>query len=487
MAGIFKKALERLDSTPLESVADTLAFETIDPGLLEKRLELHRHGVEQGQKNIPASGTNTFDSIEHTVITEIEEYHRRAVDRVTRSLEAYSARLRAFEFEQARIEIIAAISAAKSNFLAEAHQGANELHQKRRAVIEATSDVENFKTRHKIQRQSHPSDSRILIWAFLIMLFLVEVVLNGALFAGGLPGGFIEGLSVAIGVAFINVIGGFGVGLYVVRFLIYQNVLVKLMASAGLAIDLLVIASFNLGVARFRSALSSADPDAALVSAFGVSPLEVFQSLDEIVGFQSYVLIGVGVLFHIGAIFDGFKYEDPYPFYGRYWRKRDEAEIDYSETKERLIHFLTTQRDRTIEEMQDASRSLSSSRRLAARISEYRIQTQLRFETYLNNLEQIANQLLTLYREANSAERTSKPPRHYENGWTFPGRLKVSEGGGSVVTLFDDDIAKRTQEDLENGVVDVNENYIDSVRTYQKIESMLQGELSNAKTAGEAP
>ncbi len=56
MAGLFQKAFQRLDSTPLEAVADTLAFETIDSGRLAQRLELQRHGAERGKKNEPASG-----------------------------------------------------------------------------------------------------------------------------------------------------------------------------------------------------------------------------------------------------------------------------------------------------------------------------------------------------------------------------------------------------------------------------------------------
>lgn len=481
MTGIFQKALQRLDSTPLEAVADTLSFDSIDPGRLAERLELQRHGAERGKNNDPASGVKTFDSIEHTIITEIEEYHRRSIDRVTRSLEAYASRLRAFEFEQARIEIIAAINEAKANFLAEVHQGANELYQKRRKMIDAINDVEKFKQRQRLQRQAHHPDSRIWIWGVLAVLFFVEAALNSSLFAGGLPGGFLEGFSIAIGIAFINVVVGFAIGLYVVRFLLYQNFIIKLLAAVGLALNLASNTFFNLGVARFRSALNSIDPEAALATAFNVPPLEVFQRLTEIVGFQSYVLIGVGTLFHIGAMFDGFKFDDPYPFYGKYSRKREEAETDYTETKERLIEFLTEQRNKTIEEMEGASRSLSTSRKLAARISENRHQTLQRFDTYLDSLEQIANQLLTLYREANSDQRTTKAPRHFEKKWSFPSRHQPYKESNKKPHLFDDDIAKRTQEDLENGVVDVNGKYVEAVTTYQKIETMLEKELANAE------
>ena len=132
--------------------------------------------------------------------------------------------------------------------------------------------------------------------------------------------------------------------------------------------------------------------------------------------------------------------------------------------------------------MQDASRSLSSSRKLAARISENRVRTDQRFETYIDNLERIANQLLALYREANTAQRSSKAPRHFGTNWSFPSKHQLAQAPDGGAFLVDDDIAKRTQDDLERGVVDVNQKYVVAVREYQKIETMLEEELSNAET-----
>jgi hypothetical protein len=252
-------------------------------------------------------------------------------------------------------------------------------------------------------------------------------------------------------------------------------------AGLGLALDLIGNAVFNLFVARFRSALGSTDPESALRAAFDIPPLEVFMRLDEIFGFQSYILIGLGILFHVGSMFDGFKFDDAYPFYGKYWRKREAAETEYAQTAERLIEYLTRQRDQTIQEMQDASRTLSSSRRVAARIAESRALTRQRFETYLDNLERIANQLLTIYREANAFGRAAKPPKHFASNWRFPSRHPLG-AGPNAERFVDDDIAKRTQEDLEKGIADVSAKYVEAVTTYKQIESALKEELYGVET-----
>ena len=475
MAGVFRAALKRLDNRPLEAVASTLDFGQIDPGDLANRLDLKRQGTERGQKSEPLTTETTFDSVEHTIIAEIENYRRQAVDQVTRTLEAYTARIQSFDFQQARLDILTAINGAEANFITESHQGENELSQKKEAVIGATNDVESFRKKHLMTRVCHLPKSRAWILGAFVLLFVVEAgPINGALFAGGLPGGFLEGVAIAAGIAFLNVVVGFGAGLLVVRFLFYRSLLARFLASITLAAILAACVALNLGVARFRSALNTSDPDAALAAAFGISPWELFQHLHEVTGFQSYILIGVGILFHLIAMLDGFKFDDPYPFFGKYWRMKSEAEKDYTETFEALISKLTTLRDETIEDMKDASRSLAASRRLAARIAENRIGTLQRYETYLDNLERIANQLLVFYREANRAYRSSPAPPHFTSAWKFPNRSQFGTASPQMVNGAEEDaIAKRTQDDLEAGIENVSKRYVAAVTAYQRINTLL--------------
>lgn len=463
----------------MEAVADTLAFDTIDPGVLAKRLELSRNGEQRGRANIPAAEAKTFDSVEHTILTEIEGYRRKAVDRVTRSIEASDRRLRAFDFEQGRLDIIAAINVAKVNFLAEVNQGADELYQKRRAVIDATKDLLRFKLKHEIERQAHLPENRLWASGIVALIFLIELALNASFFAGGLDGGFIEAFAVAAGIAALNVGVGFGIGLTAVRLLFYRNIFVRTAALIVLIVDIGLCTALNLAAALFRTALMSDDPATTLASAFKGPPLELLHRLTEINGFQSFILVGLGFLFHLGATADGFKFDDPYPLYGKYWRKREEAEIDYTESKIELITTLTQERDETVTEMKNVSGFLSSSRRIAARIGDGRASARSRFDTYLDGLERIANQLLTLYRESNRTNRETPAPEYFGAGWVFPNRQLGGSVTSNAATFPDDDIAKRTQDDLEKGIVDITNSYIEAVRTYAKIESMVEEDLPN--------
>jgi hypothetical protein len=474
----FEKALTRLDASPLERVATTLEFDHFDADKLAKRLELQANGERRGKANQPSSGDQTFDSIEATIISEIESYRKRALDRITVAIESYQARINAFDFHQIRADVIASISAAEANLVTEVHQGENELFQKKNVLINSTSDLNRFKERHHIVRQAHLPESLWIIWGVVLALFFLEALMNGAFFSGGLEGGFLEGIAVAIGIAFLNVFLGFGVGLFVVRFLNYRNFFIKIFASIGLVFDLVLAVFINVGVAKFRDALSGADPEIALLESLQGFPIEFFASVGELSGFQSYLLIGIGFMFHIVSLFDGFKLDDPYPFYGKYWRKMEESQTDYAETKEFLIEYLTEVRDETVEEMQDSSRSISATRQAYFNAKQFGQQNFYRFSAYLEWLQSTANQLLGIYREANINMREDNPPRHFSEKWEI-----------TVLNLFDeekelsqdvDGLVSSTTTELEQGIIGVNKGYENAVIKYKQIETTLEEELKVA-------
>lgn len=473
MAGLLRKAVSRLDTTPLEGVADTLAFDTIDVGKLANRLNLQQHGSERGKKEEPPNSSVVLDSVEQTIVAEIDEHRRVATDRVTRTIEAYTARLQAFDFEQTYIDVVRALTDAKSTFAADVHKGANTLYQKKHLVRGATTDVEEFRREHGLKRQAHLPTSRMLNVAVLLVLFLVEALLNASLFAGGLSGGLIEGIGLAVAVAFVNVVVGFGVGLYVVRFLRHRSVLYRLLAAVGLLVDLSIAAVVNLGLIQFRAALNETDPDAALAALFQGGLWQALQRSVDFPDFISLVLFAVGFVFHIIATIDGVKFDDAYPFYGRYWRKREAAENDYADTKEGLIAELTDKRDDTIEEMHYASRELASSRKIAARIVENRWMAVRRFETYLEQLQNIGNQLLMMYREANRASRSSPAPSHFDQQWQIAGRNLFPYPPPNQSPAAGDDLVAKTIEHIEKGIVDVGDGYIAAFKQYQQIERAL--------------
>ena len=480
MARFFEKALSRLDASPLETVATTLEFEHFDSGKLAKRIELQANGKQRGEANQPASDSGSLDSIETTIVTEIESYRKKALDRASIAIEAYNARINAFDFHQIRTEVVASIHAAKANLVTEVHQGDNELFQIKNVVVASMADLNRFKERHKITRQAHVPESTWLIWGVVLALFFLEAIMNGAFFSGGLEGGFLEGMAIAVGIAFLNVFLAFGVGLFVARFLVYRNYFVKLLAFIGVVADLIIAAFINLGVAKFRDALSSSDPETALVETFSGSPLELFMSVSELAGFQSFLLIGVGFLFHIIALFDGFKLDDPYPFYGKYWRKMTESQSEYAETAEYLINDLTTVRDETIKEMQSSSRSISSTRQAYLRAKQFGDQNLYRYSVYLEWLQSTANQLLKIYREENIKFRSDSPPHYFSEDWFIRSSELYNEELASGQDV--DALVKSTAEDLEQGIIDVNLNYENAVTTYKQIEKTLEEELKVAGT-----
>ena len=139
MAKFFEKALSRIDANPLESVPTTLEFEHFDVGKLAKRLNLESNGKNRGLENQPTEVSVSLDSIESTIVAEIETYRKNALDRASVAVEAYAARIGAFDFSQIRAEVVASISAANANLITEVHQGENELFQKKTSLVDSAS------------------------------------------------------------------------------------------------------------------------------------------------------------------------------------------------------------------------------------------------------------------------------------------------------------------------------------------------------------
>ena len=86
---------------------------------------------------------------------------------------------------------------------------------------------------------------------------------------------------------------------------------------------------FNLGVAHYRDALGSQDPDNA-----GTIALENFRTRPlSVRDFQSTILLALGILFSIVALYDGFGMDDSYLGDGTGHRKWEAACEDFQKSQ----------------------------------------------------------------------------------------------------------------------------------------------------------
>jgi hypothetical protein len=180
-----------------------------------------------------------------------------------------------------------------------------------------------------VHRASKRPKSRFVPAIVLLIFVLVEAVVNGSFLAVGSEGGLIAGCLMAAGISVFNVVLlGFGLGAMLSRQLNHRRFHRKLLGALALCAVLAVAYSSNLLVAHYRDALLGSDPDNASPAALTawlanpVNPLKVS-------GVESLWLLGLGVVFTIMGLVDGYLWEDPYPGYGRFYIEHARRQADY--------------------------------------------------------------------------------------------------------------------------------------------------------------
>lgn len=248
---------------------------------------------------------------------------------------------------------------------------ANHLREERSRL----ADLERFKSENRLSRDAHYPASPLLGIGVLSVLILVEACLNGVLFAEssdrGLFGGWLEAMVLAItnvGVAFL-------VGLIVLPQLNRRGILAKAGALVLTLFGAAALVAVNLFGAHYRdfktatarleiaaripdaprretstpfagqktvaaeaSAVKAHQPAIAEAGTRRSAPQEeknkrsemealrkVFQTPFELESFTSLFLLIIGLCAATIAAADGYKFDDPFPGYGKRHRRYAEA------------------------------------------------------------------------------------------------------------------------------------------------------------------
>ncbi len=186
-------------------------------------------------------------------------------------------------------------------------------------MVIARKDLAIFKDQNEIDRQrAEYPESQLLHFAWIFMALVAEGVANSSFFPQdlGLLGGFITAVGVSIGNVAISVI----TGALFIRNLNHIKVSRKLLGGFGILICLFLIATLHLSVAHYREAVAR-NPDEHL---FSVLP-QVWSNPFGIQDMESIVLIIIGVVISVLAIYKGYTWDDRYPGFGsayRAWKDR---------------------------------------------------------------------------------------------------------------------------------------------------------------------
>ncbi len=449
----------------------------------EKELRISEVAMREGADGFPNADATIFSMTENEIVGRIRRFYVSTLERISNEFVRLGEEtagikifLERFDIRQMPVQLKGKVESE----LTDAHVGMHSLASQMKV---ASDNLRNFKETHQITREPVYSVRwRQLVGPLLIVfLFGIEVVLNGAL-VSGVVDGLIAGISVATTVATMNVILSFIVGKQLLPELNKKGITTaKVGAIIGIIIHTLAILYLNLVFGIFRSIALGAQnirswEDAGTQESV-INAIRPWETLSQINDIPSLFVVGVGIVFAIIALIDGYHYDDPYPGYGDAYRKFEKAAIPFEKEKKSLSDGILG----VIE---------GSCSRMDTRIGEYELymtrwatiqniarQQLSRYIAWTDQIEQDANKFLNDYRAANIRGRhsnysTQSTPAYFESKWSFNEEEKDPSRKFSHLTfLIDED-----KEAFENKTLQIQQEMI-SVRDecVLKLQRFLQG------------
>lgn len=416
---------EMLRKRPGDAIPSGLLFSQLDDDAIARDLRLEGKGAERGAAGLPGGDTAGFDDIELEIINRIEGEKHRCTDDFEQQLATYQLRLVSLGIDGCAAAVRAAATETIGAFKAETQQRLNDLTLERDNVIASRRFLDRFRRDHRLDRPAQVPDSHILHFAVILLILVVESVLNGLFFAKGSDYGLLGGASQAFIIALLNVGLAFAAGRGIAPLLNHRSSAVKAIGAAGLTLYVPVAAGYNLAVAHFRDATTAATTAAASAAGFGGADDAARVAIETLLAaplavadFESWILFGVGLLFALAALIDGYVWDDPYPGYGRQSRHSRQLHEDYIDKCEAAIEALKEISETSSADLEATLEKVRQHRREydAALISRARLIRQYR--AHLDYLETVANKLLALYRAANARARGASPAPRWRL-WTM--------------------------------------------------------------------
>jgi len=458
-------------ATPRSNVVSSvLTFPIIDTEGMIRSLRLRDRALEAGKSNLPGKDSESFDAAEQDIVKEIGAEGQKCFVDYLEHQKTYADRARDTGMEAALVQLGAAADAAIADFDRETRTGTDILYKLKRQVADAERDLEKFRNDHGLSRPVWHQQTLVSVIGTLIFILAIEGALNGHFLAKGSEFGFVGGFLDAIVIAAVNVAVGFIVGWKILPWTLFRVLPIRIVAALAFCAYLALAVYFNLGVAHYRIAMAT-DPFNASAKAFQFllsAPLSIHD-------FQSWLLFGMGFIFSLTAVYEGWKTDDPYPGYGKRYRQSQDALATYSEIKDDLFNTLETIKIEAEEKLEDAARSLSSrdSERNHVAAKSYALRAAI--EEHFSHLQAAGRTLLQYYRSENIRMRSdpASVPRRFDVPWIYV-RPNLDEIG--IVVRTPEEVANRIRRALEDAPTkrkELHGAYTQAKDKYLQIEDIV--------------
>lgn len=448
-------------------------FPDIDASRITRDLQLEQKGKSRGSQGQPGFDSETFDSVELRIVDHIETLRKGGIDQYEEMRRVYATRLeRAREVRQA---IITAAQTARGDLLSEATKHRTSMASALGKVTDSLRYQSHFREANGLKR---PYLSEKGGWPNLFLIasiaIVVEVLLNGVMFAEADPGGILGGITVAFIISVTNVAVATMLGL----FSLYINHRRFFPRMGGLLSILLLIvfaSIFNLLIGHYRDALqvesrSVLEAGQAAVLALRMEPLGV----EDV---KSILLIVMGVTISIIAAVKTYTSFDPYPGYSSVYYSVENALENYTTGLSAAIQVLEKKRDHAVTEFREAQATSDRLLSEAADATSGHAALHAQLRNFLESTNTKVNLLLQTYRDANLSSRPAEAgtPRSFSRQHRFTDvDLGTMESAPSAVSMLREERSLIAAE-TERAVRDVAAIHDAYVRYFPGVDQLSDG------------
>ena len=405
IGNFFKNFLTKEEVLP-EQIDVT--FESVDSDRAAKVLKIKENAKEDGESEIPNSDATNIGSNELKIYQFIATVISRKKQQINENILSYDKAILDINIKDKFEEAKNLGTHTQKRMESIIEEDKNALADSKDKYQKLERDFKKFKIDNKITYVPDIKLNLVLPAGILILILLLETILNGIFFAKGSPYGLLGGLMYALLIAVVNISISWGWG----RSICNKNHIKKRLQTIGSMsiVGVMVwLTGYNLFVAHYRQQL-----EVDIKNAGTLAVKAFFQSPFALNDFGSWVLFFLGAVFGFIACVDGYFWDDPYPGYGKSYKRMEQAKEDWHEehknTVDRLEDLKLEQSDIFTEMQSDVKSDVNY-------LNEVIGQKQTLATNLENNIEQIESNceiLITMYRETNEVHRETDPPEYFK-------------------------------------------------------------------------
>lgn len=398
----------------------SMRFPSLDLDKLKTALKLEERGLERGKRNEPPSETSSLDEVELDVVAAIGSLKDEGHDVFAKRMDVYDSRLNQIDLRAMVPTVKNALGSAEADFSAEVQKDTNYVFNGQEELTLAEESYRLFRKRHDLEHRL-PADPSNAVFSFGIVaiLFVLETVANASFFSATHPGGWLGAVFEAAGISVINLALGLILGLGCLRYVKLKGFGWRL--SMGLAIPAFILAAiiWNFFAAHYRDAFQAIPPDAenfmAQASTMALSLL--LERRWSLSGFQSYLMVAVGLLVVCIATFKGYTWTDSFPGYATVYGRYRRQTARYLSLIDQLVSDLQKRNADARDEIREVLIDINRSSQEYGTVIAQRTRFVDQYNAYLDGLQRTGDGLLQTYRSANRQARSTQAPSTFNKPW----------------------------------------------------------------------